>query len=244
MNMSQFLTRIKLNLGLMSLVSPYKEEINQTMQEIIENITIPDFSIYSPRKQIIHVNTADLELVDKAGDHETYLLPEFRAVKILYLVDCSYDQSIMSGLGYYGGGLPLMEGSMIPQMMLANAGASVMNLVIPKLTWNFNEPRDLTIYNAYHSSKIVLELGVEHAKNMATIPETSRNSILKLAELDVKKGLYETLKYYTEINTAIGTINLKLDDWANAAQARDELTNSWDDNVHLDGKICKPVYYI
>ena len=42
-------------------------------------------------------------------------------------------------------------------------------------------------------------------------------------------------------STAIGTINLKIDDWANAESERKELIDNWDNTYHLD---FKPVYYI
>ena len=57
---------------------------------------------------------------------------------------------------------------------------------------------------------------------------------MKLALLDAKVNLYPTLKMYTQLNTSIGTIDLKLDDWANAEQERNELINQWDDTYVLD----------
>ena len=137
--------------------------------------------------------------------------------------------------------MPLLQGNLINQMMLANAGTSLMNQMIPKLTFKFEAPRTLYIYNAYSSSKVVIDLGFEHDKSLASIPETCREDFLKLALLDVKENLYPTLKHYTEINTAIGNINLKLDDWANAEDQRRELIEKWDDTYHLD---FQPVYYV
>jgi hypothetical protein len=52
--------------------------------------------------------------------------------------------------------------------------------------------------------------------------------------LDVKENLYPTMKNFSEIQTAIVNINLKIDDWANAEADRKELINRWDDTYHLD----------
>ena len=240
MNLSNIITRIKLKLGLINIVTPI-ENLDQTIETIIKDITVPVFSVYYPCKESLTINTYDLELLDKTAMYEKYLLPDFKTRKLLYVFDVNYDTSILSGLGYYGGGMPLMQGNLINQVMLSNAGASMMNTMIPKLTFDFEPPRTLKIYNAYSSSKVVIDLGFEHDKSLASIPETCREEFLHLALLDVKENLYPTLKQYTEINTAIGTINLKLDDWQNAESERADLINRWDDNYHLD---FKPMYYV
>ena len=49
-------------------------------------------------------------------------------------------------------------------------------------------------------------------------------------------GCYDYMKHYNELSTAHGSINLKIDDWANASQDRDALLDKWDDTFHLDRK--------
>lgn len=134
-----------------------------------------------------------------------------------------------------------MTGNLINQAMLANAGANLINTMLPKMTFKYEAPRKLYLYNQYSSSKIVVEMGFEHDKSLASINETVRESFMELALLDVKENLYPTLKQYTEINTAIGNINLKIDDWANAESERKDLIARWDDSYHLD---MIPMYYV
>lgn len=240
MNLSNLVTRIKLKLGLINIATPF-EDLDSIIVNIITDITIPVFSIYYPYKEKLYINLHDLDVVDKSGDYEKVLLPDYKERKLLYVFDINYDTSVLAGLSYYSGGTPLMQGNLIDQMMLSNAGASLMNTMIPKITFNFEPPRTLTVYNIYSSTKLVMELGFEHDKSLATIPETAREEFLKLAMLDVKENLYPSLKQYTELNTAIGNINLKLDDWANAEDQRKELLEKYDDTYHLD---FKPMYYI
>lgn len=240
MNLSNTVTRIKLNLGLMAF-SSIIENLDETIVTILQSITIPDFSIFSPVKESLTINTNDLELLEKSAMYSKYLLPDFINRKLLYVFDVRYDASILSGLGYYGGGMPLLEGNLIDQMMLANAGATLMNQMIPKLTFKWEEPRSIYIYNAYSSSKIVVDLGFEHDTSMASIPETSRTEFMELALLDVKANLYPTIKYYSQLNTAVGNIDLKLEDWQNAEEQRRELMNRYSDSYHLD---FQPVYYV
>lgn len=240
MNYSNIITRIKLKLGLINITTPF-ENLDQMITDIIKDITIPVFSIYSPCKERLTINTSDLPILENTETYKKYLLPDFVNRKLLYVFDVYYDTSMLSGFGYYSGGMPLMQGNMLNQLALANAGASVMNYVIPKMTFEFTPPRELAIWNAYATTKVVLELGFEHDKTLASIPESCRESFIQLALLDVKENLYPTMKQYSEINTAIGNINLKIDDWADAQSERKELINLWDDTFHLDNK---PFYYI
>lgn len=233
MNLSNTVSRIKMKLGLINITTPF-ENLNEVIVDILREFTIPDFSVYNPVKETLHINTHDLELADKDDICETYLLPDFKNRTLLYVFDVTYDTSLVSGLGYFGGGLPLIQGSLVNQAMLANAGASLMNTIIPKMSFEFIPPRTLKLYNAYSSSRLVIYLGFEHDKSMASIPETCRESFMQLALLDVKSNLYPTMKQYTELSTSIGNINLKIDDWANAEQERSDLIAKWDESYYLD----------
>lgn len=239
MNLSNVITRVKLKLGLINIATPI-ENLDDFIMTIIQDITIPVFSLYNPVQDKLVINTNDLERIEKTEQSETFLLPEFKNRNLLYVFDVTYDDSCLSGLGYYGGGMPLMTGNIINQAMLANAGAQLISTMMPKMTFHYEHPRKLTLFNMYSSSRIVISLGFEHDKSLASIPDSCRESFMKLLLLDVKENLYPTLKQYTEINSAIGNINLKLDDWANAESERADYINQLDDTYHLD---MKPMYY-
>ena len=64
MNLSTFITRIKLKLGLMNIATPF-ENLDDIIMTILKDITIPTFSIYYPVKEKIIINTRDLELLEK-----------------------------------------------------------------------------------------------------------------------------------------------------------------------------------
>ena len=241
MNLSNIITRVKLKLGLINIALPF-ENMDQVITTIIQEITIPVFSQYNPVPDRLVCDTNDLEKIEKRETYETYLLPDFKNRKLLYVFDVNYDDSCLSGLGYFGGGVPLIAGNTINQAMLANAGASLMSTLLPKVTFLYEPPRKLRLYNMYYSAKVVISLGFEHDKSLASIPETARESFMQLLLLDVKENLYPTLKQYSQINSAIGNIDLKIDDWANAEQERRELLNQWDDTYHLD--IGPSMYYI
>lgn len=239
MNISNMMTRIKLKLGIMNIASPI-EDLDNTIMWVIQNISLPVFSTYHPFKQTLTVNTNDLERLDKGGTYECYLLPEFKERKLIYVFDVRYDETCLSGLGYYGGGFPLLGGSTINQALLANAGAGIASYMIPKMTFKWEAPRKLYLYHSYSSTKVVMELGFEHDKSLASIEDSAFESFFKLAILDVMEYLYPTFSQFAEMQTAYGNINIKIDTWADAASQRQDLLNQWDGVYMLDNKT---IYY-
>lgn len=234
MNLSQAITQIKLKLGLAAFSSPFID-INSTILEIIQNITLPTFSTYAPIKETVRISTKDMEEIEKHDEYRVYLLPENMAERMVYLFSVNYDDTSLSGLGYYGTVMPLASGYDVNQIALANATAHVADAIIPKMTFKWEQPRKLYLYNAHISIKLKLEVGFKHDKSLITITDDLRDSFLKLAVLDVKENLYPTLSQYTDLNTAIGNINMKIiESWANAEAERAELIEKWDDSYHLD----------
>lgn len=241
MNVTTAVKRIKLQLGLIAMASPIKDLDNVIVNDILNDITIPVFSKYCPARDRLIVNLDDLKRIEKTEAYCCYLLPDFKTRKLLYVLDVRYDETTMSGLGFYGSGFPLIGGSMINQAMLSNAGMHLANQMIPKMTFEYVHPRLLYIYNAYNSYRCILDLGFEHDKSLASIPDTAEDSFYELFTLDVKANLYPTFKQYSSINTAYANVDLKIDDWSNAESERKDLLSRWDDTYHMD--VFKPMYF-
>lgn len=239
MNLSNIVTRIKLKLGLMAISTPF-ENIDEVIVEILNTITTPVFSIYQPCKETLHLNTGDLQEFDRTDQYHAYYLPEWKNRKLLYVFDVYYDETSMNGFGYYGSIMPMVTGNTFMQAMLTNVNAQMTQQVVPKMTFHYEAPRKLYIYNMFASSAFTLDLGFEHDKTLASIDESCRESYMKLALLDVKANLYPTIKMYSEINSVHGNVNLKLDGWENAENEQAELLQRWDETYHLD---LQPFYY-
>ena len=73
-----------------------------------------------------------------------------------------------------------------------------------------------------------------HDKNLVSISPTMEESFRELAILDVKDALYQTMKHYTNINTVFGNVDLKLDEWQQAAGDRKQLLDEWENVYHID----------
>ena len=169
MNITEVMTRIKFKLGIMNLASPIRN-LDGTIVSIIKDITLPDFSLYYPDKQVIKLNLKDLEKIQDTNSYQEYLLPEFKAKKLLYVFNVYYDDSTLSGFGHYGGALPFVGGEIMQQVLASNAAANLYSLMMPKMTFEYIHPRRIKIYNQYSESALVFELGFQHDVSLASIP--------------------------------------------------------------------------
>ena len=172
MNLSDVMTRIKFKLGIMNIASPIRN-LDGMIATIIKDITVPDFSIYNPDRYTMRLQLTDLEKLENTNSYETYLLPDFKTKKLLYVYNVYYDDSTLSGFGHYGGALPMIGGNMIAQVAMSNASASLYSLMMPKMTFQYIHPRQLKIYNQYSESKIVVDAGFQHDVSLASIPASS-----------------------------------------------------------------------
>ena len=233
MNISEVLFRVKSEIGIYGLALPL-ENPDKDMTDVITNITLKTFSQFQPYYENFQCNVNDLERISKIGNEETYLLPDFHERPILFVSDVYYSEGNLSGLGYWGGGMPLVTGNVAQQMMLSNVSSNMIQHMLPKMTFKFSHPRKLTLYNMYNSCSVLIVLAREHDKSLASIPDTCYESFLELAILDIKNFLYNIMKHYTELETAWGRVSVKIDDWANADQERKDLISRWSDTYHLD----------
>ena len=233
MNMSKLITRIKRNIGIYGIALPI-EDIDKEIKDIIIDITLPVFSLYNPYEDHLYIDLQNLERVEKTSTYQSYLLPSALSEKLLYIKDVRYDDRCISGLGYWGGDIPYLSGVLTEQTLISNAAKNLTNMALPKLNFQYETPRKLTLYNNYASLKVIIDMCCKHDQSLQSIRPTAEESFFKLAVLDVKENLYQLVKHYTTIQTAYGTVELKIDDWADAANERKELINQWDDSYHLD----------
>jgi hypothetical protein len=69
--------------------------------------------------------------------------------------------------------------------------------------------------------------------NLISIEETAYEGVKELFILDLKSSIYEQYAMHTEVDTPIGTLSLKIDDWASATSDRKELYDLYRSTSHL-----------
>ena len=222
------------------------ENPDDYIRETIEIFTIPTFSQFQPYYTHLHVSTDDLQKDPTnyfggrdSVDRTAYLLPEFKNQKLMFVENVKYDNSgtlNYDGVAGYalGGLLPYNNSSLMQQMMLGNATSKLYDQMYPKLTWDFEEPNRLVIYNKIVSNSLDITLAFQHQKNLATIPKTAEESFFKLALCDCEINFYELAKHWDNMETALGNINLKIENWQDAESRRQAIIDEWSGTYHFD----------
>lgn len=240
LNLSTIVTKIKMRMGIYGITLPI-ENPDQYIMETIEIVTLPTFSIYQPYYEHLHVNTAELRKNETLSNNEmtAYILPTFETRNLIAVVDVKYDTNAsayytgidaysIAGLSPYGGS------TLMQQIMLSNVRSQTYGQMYPKITFDFMEPCTLLIYNQIISNSLDITLSFEHHKSLATIPKTAEKSFFELALYDCMINFYQIAKRWNGIETVHGTLNLNIEDWADAENKRNELLGEWDNLYHLD----------
>jgi len=233
MNISELLTSIKMDLGIYGLSLPFENE-NKVLYDTIKLRTIKTFSQFQPHIMRIPLNLDELNCLSSNYQESVYEIPDvFGNRRIMYIRRVE-PRNKMLGNGYVS---PIFDDSMdvYNSVMMAQAGANLLSSVTPPFTFKFQGPNLLYLYNmSTMATEIFVEFALEHAENLVTIPNTAWESFYELALLDIKRFLYGAMRHYNEIQTAYGTVSLKIDEWANAEQERKDLLEKWRDVYHLD----------
>ena len=123
---------------------------------------------------------------------------------------------------------------MIESIADIKMAASLGSMMCHAPTFRFDSPNRLTIYNGWTGGSFRIEIGLLHDPSLSTIPPGAMTHLRQLTILDTEEYLYNKLKRTTDIETGIGTINLRIDNWENAAQEKKDLLREWDESASLD----------
>lgn len=235
MNFSQLMTRLKMDLGIYVVPLPF-ENSEKALNDVILLKTLPVFSQYVPRRWEETISVNEMRCIEDNADQGTYELPaHLFYMPIVSIMSCEPVNSMFNG-SYYTG-TPMLSGTtdLFEDMMLGSATYDLMSAIAPPFSYEFIRPNKLRIYNmTCYLDKIKLVIGYQHADNLATIPVDAEQSFYDLALLDVKIFLYNNLKFYDEINTAYGSVRLRIDEWQQAESQREDLIRQWNETYHIN----------
>jgi len=233
MNVSDLLTSIKMDLGIYGLSLPF-EKPDDTLFNVIKLKTLTTYSVFFPYTLKMNLDIRTLTCLNSNYSESSYVIPDLFGDKKIIMIKNVNPKNKSFSNGYTS---PIFDGeiSTYESLMMGQASADLMSLAAPPMTFKFQEPNILVLYNyATMYGEIDVEVGLAHAPNLATIPSTQWESFYELALIDVKRFLYNTLKHYNEIQTAYGTIQLKIDDWSNSESDRKEMIEKYRDVSHLE----------
>lgn len=233
MNLSETLTSLKMDLGIYGISLPF-DDPDKSLTEVLNLRSIKTFSQFYPHVIRIDLKLDQLRIVKSHYQESIYEIPDvFGDRKIMYVRKVE-PKNKLAGSGYLN---PVMDDSLdlYNSLMMGQASANLLSTATPPFTFKFVEPNLLHLYNmSTIANELTVEFALEHFPNLSSIPNTAWESFYELALLDVKRFLYNALKHHNELQTAYGTINMRIDDWSNAESDRKELIERWRDVYHLD----------
>lgn len=238
-NISKLISSIKMDLGLMAMATPF-ENLDELIREIIVIRSLPVFDELYPYIVPLQIDTNELEMIERKAESVVYLLPNvFGDAEIMMITHMEpiydedrYSRDYNTSLFSYGV-TPCLYG--YQELMLAQAQANMLSAAAKGPTFKFIPPNMVEIFSGYSMGNTFrLSIAISHSENLSTLPATCYGSFLKLATLDVKVYLYNTLIHYDNLSTAYGQLSLNIDRWSNAEDDRRTLIEKWEQTYHLD----------
>ena len=216
-NPSNLLKRIKRRLGTPIRVIPFDD--NEIMN-IVYDETLPIFSSYYPyfvNKKI----TANKCLVE--GEKGIYRIELEEDLEILGI------SRVLRSTFYhnYGPVVPFSSGGLANSQIIADLRSGTEN----PLSFRFYPPNKVEVFpKMIYNTDLLVTCKCIHPTHLQTIEMKYFDIFYQLAEYDVKIAIWAVLQNVNDINTAFGTINLALDEFASAADKRQELLEKFDMN--------------
>lgn len=231
--MTLLLNKIERRLGLSVLTLP--EKINKdTWHSIIEEDTIPEFSRYLPNSLISIIDNACCKdgfyFIDKDIPEGCTILGAGDIAWNTYAADPRFDRYGINFANY-----DLISGDYdLADVALTQTSADIMSLFNLGIYPEFLAPNKVRLVSVNNSPvsryrPFPLRIFIEHNDDLSTISPTQMTVFEKLAICDVATFLYQNLKYYDNLDTVFGNLDLKLDTLQDYMNKRDDVVQELKD---------------
>lgn len=235
-NMTRLINRIEIRLGTKKLNLP-KECSKDKWVDIVKEMTIPIYSSYFPHK----IKYKVVPSRDYNKKLNCYMIDEDIIpgdIKILGIVDYvfkSTSNAANNAYTAYGQYDFFTNAYNIEDIGLAQCAADLVSLVNNGIFVEYQDPHMIKVTNSIdtdlvkHTPEFEVELFIEHSDSLATIEPTKIVAFENLAMADIATFLYGELKYFDNLETVFGNIDIKLSDIQNIAEKRDEYIGALQD---------------
>ena len=238
MNMSRAISHLKMSLGLYNITLPFKDEITgdptpveNVIRDVLTTMTIPIYSQYQPWIRDGNANLNKLKLIDRL--QAIYLLPAFLTTTPVMYVSAVF-LPVRNHRGTYGDVAPAYGiNRSVQGVATSMAYMMLAGQMRAEPTWEYLGENRIKMYG-FPRTEVTFRLACEHEPNGETIPDGCYDSFMKLATLDMKMFLWNTLKLYDGVASAYGTIQLKIEEFQGADAERTTMLEDWTDRFHLD----------
>ena len=196
------------------------------------------FDVEIPRKVILDDRYSKFRIPIELTDGH-----EILTIKSCVPVNSCYGPA-MDGCGVYGNyfnELPwnnhwgrATSGDLYGAVLTANinyADRQLVGEISRNFRFYFYAPNILMITN--YMGPLNASFCVKNDDNLISLDDMTYDSVKRLFILDLKKSIYNEFGNYTEVDTPYGTLDLKIQDWSNAEQDRNELFDNYRSTSHF-----------
>lgn len=195
----------------------------------------------------------DLSLRDKMANrvinddrYSTYRIPSdiVDGLEIMDIKSCVPVRANTAGTGYYGSYFNetpwnnhfgrTSSGDLYGMVLAAQvdyADRQLLGSVSRSFRFYFFDPNILMITN--YSGPLSISFNLRNDPSMMTLPHMAYEAVRRLFVLDLKKSIYNEFGNYTDVDTPVGSLDLKIQDWAGAEQERNELFDTYRSTSHF-----------
>lgn len=234
---TSLLNKIERRLGTASFNLPDSLNKDAWMDQVIANETLDTFSRFYPFRMIYYLtgdrrkgpyylideNVCKTQDIIGVGDIDWHLLSKCTPA-------FGFGSGFYSTFDMFTSGLNT-EDIMMQQMLTDHASIYKCGIYVEYEPPNMVRLESNLSNNMLEMLKsIPINLFIKHAKNLMTIEPTKMETFEQLATADVATFIYQSIKYYDNIETAFATTDLKLDslqDWMNK---REEIVQKLEEN--------------
>lgn len=111
------------------------------------------------------------------------------------------------------------------------ADRQLLGSVSRQFRFYFFDPNILMITN--YAGPLSIAFNLCNDPSLITLSNTAYEGVRRLFILDLKKSIYNEFGNYTELDTGVGSLDLKIQDWSNAEQERNELYDTYRSTSHF-----------
>lgn len=245
MNITSALANAKREIGLGAFLKPRRSD-RQLINEIVLPITLPTFSRYfKNRLNLYSISLIKDDLTDGLYKmdipKQIQIALDHYDMKIKGVCSLKINKRQIGSPSIYGRNIlysPVQSvysyrsNFALEDTASAFATASALESVDLGTFHQFIEPNKIEFFeHDLDFTDLLFDIVVftSHSNNLSTIGNNISNSFMKLLKLDLKRILYEgEFKYLNNIETPYIKVDLKIDDWAQASNEREQLLKEWE----------------
>ena len=227
---------LKQNSGVYSIRLPLTDE--QIYQDIIVDLTLETYSSFYPKLYVLPANLNQLR-VPAARESTTeavsdiYELPNLSPLSEGNRIHSIAKIIPFNAMGYESATYAYQTIDAFQALAVAQGIANLSSLIEPPMFFEFLGGRRFRLNNGtYYRSHVIIYVEMSYNPELYDIPPGQRIAFSELAELDFRRTMYNNLKYWNELRTAAAEYNLRIDDWQNAEDQRNELLDHWTETFH------------